>query len=85
MIQYPDRTLEIGSGDCDDKTVLLATLLESIGIPTALQAVGFSPNRFTHVFVLANLQGKWIGLETTEPWKMGSYVAKPLIQMRVIN
>ena len=35
-INYPVQTLELKSGDCDDTSILLASMLESIGIETAL-------------------------------------------------
>ncbi len=35
-VKFPGQTLESLSGDCDDLTVLLASLFESIGIPTAI-------------------------------------------------
>jgi hypothetical protein len=35
-VRYPAQTLRRRSGDCDDTTVLLAALLESVGIPTQL-------------------------------------------------
>lgn len=35
-INYPVQTLELKSGDCDDTSILLASLLESIGIETSL-------------------------------------------------
>ncbi len=35
-INYPTQTLEMKSGDCDDTSILFASLLESIGIETAL-------------------------------------------------
>jgi hypothetical protein len=44
LIQSPERTLAIGAGDCDDVTVLLASLLESVGRRTVM---AFTPN---HVF-----------------------------------
>jgi len=66
-----DMVMDYGQGDCDDKSILLASLLESIGIPTRLVAVGFSNRPLSHVFVEANLSGKWIALETTEPQPMG--------------
>lgn len=34
-VQFPSQTLEFGSGDCDDLSVLYAALLESIGVRTA--------------------------------------------------
>jgi transglutaminase-like putative cysteine protease len=34
-VQYPDETLRLRGGDCDDMTVCFASLLASIGIATA--------------------------------------------------
>ena len=65
------QVLKQRSGDCDDKAILLASMLESIGIPTRFVAVGFRPNFFSHVFVEARPYGDWIALETTHPAPMG--------------
>jgi hypothetical protein len=35
-VQYPNQTLELKGGDCDDLSVCYSSLLESIGIETAL-------------------------------------------------
>jgi hypothetical protein len=40
LLQTPPQTLTIGTGDCDDKTILLLAALESIGYETELLAVG---------------------------------------------
>lgn len=40
LLQTPPQTLAIGTGDCDDKTILLLAMLESIGYETELLAVG---------------------------------------------
>ena len=34
-MQYPNETLRLHGGDCDDMTAAFATLLSSIGIPVA--------------------------------------------------
>lgn len=36
FVQYPSETLKLKGGDCDDLAVLFSSLLESIGIETAL-------------------------------------------------
>jgi len=66
-IQTPDKTLEFGYGDCDDKSTLLASLLEVIGHPVRFAAVGFKPGDFSHVYVETLIGNKWYPLETTEP------------------
>lgn len=70
-VQTPDKTLADGSGDCDDKSVLLAALIESIGHPARFVAVGPHPGTFSHVLVEARLGPRWVPLETTEKWPMG--------------
>lgn len=70
-IVQPDKLLQIQSGDCDDKSVLVATLLEAAGHKTRLVAVGSFPEKFSHVYVETLLGNKWIPVETTEPWPLG--------------
>jgi len=40
LVRTPPETLLRGVGDCDDKTVLLLSMLESVGFETELLAVG---------------------------------------------
>lgn len=65
-VQTPAKTIESGAGDCDDKSTLLAALLESIGHPTRFMAIGFEPDVFCHVYVETLIGTRWIPLETTE-------------------
>lgn len=71
LIQTPVKTLEFMYGDCDDKSILLAALLESIGHPTRFIAVGFEPGIYSHVYVETKIGNTWYPLETTEPVQMG--------------
>jgi transglutaminase-like putative cysteine protease len=70
-VQTPDVTLSLKAGDCDDKSVLLAALLESINHPTRFVAIGFQPDDFVHVYVETRIGTSWISLETTEPVEVG--------------
>ena len=70
-LQTPVKTLEIGQGDCDDKAILLSTLLEVLGHPARLVAVGFAPGRYSHVYPETKVGRYWVPLETTEPWPAG--------------
>ena len=68
----PLKTLETMQGDCDDQSVLLASLLESIGHPTrfvAMKQTTFGP--FVHVFTETKIGNKWYPLETTEKFAAG--------------
>jgi transglutaminase-like putative cysteine protease len=65
-IQTPRATLEMGIGDCDDKSLLLASLLESISKATRFVAVGFRDGGgHSHVLVEVLMgKGRWVPLET---------------------
>lgn len=63
-LQTPIRTLEIRAGDCDDKSILLASLLASIGLTTRFVALGFNNGPYSHVLVEVRLGKKWMPLDT---------------------
>jgi transglutaminase-like putative cysteine protease len=68
------RMLELRAGDCDDMTILLCALLQSIGHPVRIVLSGFDPHRprlFTHVYLEANYRGRWIPLDPTMPFSLG--------------
>lgn len=71
-LKSPDATVFSGQGDCDDKSLLVATLLESVGYATRFVAVGMNqPGAYEHVFTEVKLGTRWIALDTTEPVEMG--------------
>lgn len=51
------------NGDCDDKSMLEAALLGSIGIPTRFVTIGLTPYNYSHVYLMANPSGQWIALD----------------------
>lgn len=87
MIQTPLEILRSKQGDCDDKSILLATLLKSKGHKTRFIAVGFHPGVFSHVYVQVLLgkdaKGKdnWFGLDATElnGWNFKPYGIKDVM------
>ncbi len=64
MLQTSIRTLQIRTGDCDDKATLLASLLASIDLPTRFAALGFNDQPFSHVIAEVCLGTRWVPLET---------------------
>ena len=58
-IQSPKETLELAAGDCEDQTILLSSMLESVGVRTLL---AFTED---HVYAMAcveeKLPRKWLG------------------------
>ena len=74
LLHSPRRLLELRAGDCDDMSILLGALLESVGHPVRIVLTGSNPQRprlFTHVYVEAYCHGRWIPLDATMPYPMG--------------
>jgi hypothetical protein len=66
------ETLEAGGGDCDDMTILIASLAKAIGFKSAARVVSTNdaPEEWVHVYPLLGLQSKdnpewWVPLDTT--------------------
>lgn len=70
-VHTPERTLEQGQGDCDDKSILLSALLESLGHPTRFVALAFADGSYRHVLVETKIGSSWLSLDATEPHSTG--------------
>jgi len=76
IVQTPEKTLELGQGNCVQKSVLLSSLLESTGHPTrfvALEIKGQSDGQFSHVLVETKVGTRWLPLESIIPVPAGWY------------
>lgn len=74
VLHSPRRMLELRAGDCDDMSILLSAMLESIGHPVRLVLAGpdpLQPRLFTHVYLQAHHRGRWIPLDPTMPYAPG--------------
>lgn len=79
-VQTPVITLELGQGDCDDSSLLLATMAESVGIRSRFMAMGFGKN-YSHVMAQLDVGGRWLAAECTEPWELGEQRGTPKVKM----
>ena len=77
-LQTPAITLATRMGDCDDQSTLLASMLESVGIPTRFVVAGYNGGDFEHVYLQAWCDG-WIGMDATEPHPMGWEPPQPTV------
>lgn len=66
-LQTPIYTLQVASGDCDDKSILLNTLLAAIGFQTLFFAIGINGGPYSHVLAGVRLGTRTIPLETIVP------------------
>lgn len=84
-ITTPEKTLELGYGDCDDKCILIASMLESIGYKTRFVAIGFQPGVFAHVYCEVKLgNNTWFPLETTEDVAAGWEPPPRLVMAKMV-
>lgn len=51
-VQYPQETLNLKSGDCDDLVVLYASLLESLGLSTSFVEVRDPEKEIAHLYLM---------------------------------
>lgn len=80
-LQYPKQTLEYKAGDCDDLSILYASLLESLGVETAFITIpghiymafslGVPPDTARSQFsqpddLILTENGAWLPIEVTE-------------------
>ncbi len=88
VLHSAKRMLEIRAGDCDDMTILLGALLETIGHPVRLVLSGSDPmlqDRFSHIFLEVFHNGRWIPLDATMPHPMGWSSQAPVKKVIVIE
>lgn len=78
-ISSPDKTLALRVGDCDDKSTLLATLLECVGYPTRFVVTGYQhPKHYEHVYVQVLIGDEWIDADATESEPLGFSPPNPV-------
>lgn len=66
--------LNIMCGDCDDKAIMIAALLLSIGHNPRFVAGAFDGIQYSHVWVQDQIKGKYLDMETTEALDCGRHV-----------
>lgn len=49
--------------DCDDASVLAATLIRAVGVPTRFKVIKDSPTEYTHVYLEALVDGSWVKVD----------------------
>ncbi len=61
---YPEDTaFNTRAGDCDDKSMMEAALLGSIGITSRFVTIGLTPFKYDHVYLQARPKDVWIALD----------------------
>jgi len=86
--QRARRTLQLGAGDCDDMTILLGALLQTVGYPIKLKAVSVTGEGYEHIYPLVGLPprepGRWVPLDASVPRPLGWEVS-PIAYAKVFR
>lgn len=71
LVQEPVYTVQHQAGDCDDQSVLTASMLSAIGHPTRFAAFAFNGGPLEHVVTQTQIGPQWITVETIEARPLG--------------
>lgn len=65
---YADISTTLGNqeGDCDDHTIVICTLLESLGYETRARVISLDGQYWAHVYPVVLIDGDWVAMDTTE-------------------
>jgi hypothetical protein len=56
--------VRLGIGDCDDFTVLICSLMQTIGAPCRIITISVDPDgEFSHVYPEVEINGRWIAMD----------------------
>lgn len=84
-VQSPQVTAQILIGDCDDKVVLLAALLRTLGRSIRYVTLARQPGRYSHVYLEVLFRGRWIALDPIEPtFEIGDFYDGGLFPFRKV-
>lgn len=76
LYQRPLRSLQQGIGDCDDQTIFLGAILQSVGHPIMIKVIGLKGSPvFQHVYLLVGTPPddpkQWRPLDPSRPEAAG--------------
>jgi hypothetical protein len=69
-LRTPIETIQVRGGSCADFTVLIATLLGTIGIKSRAVTISShsdDPQSFSHVYPEAFVDGQWVAMDVARP------------------
>lgn len=75
-VQAPEITLQIGVGDCDDQSALMAAMALAVGIPVRFVVAGYTPDHMIHIFTELFIEGQWMAADTCEKDRIGERIPK---------
>lgn len=83
LVQSPEVTLKLGTGDCDDQSTLFAAMLVATGHAAQFVAIGMGGQPLSHVLVETKIGDKWVPAETILKKPLGWY--PPNVTSRLVR
>lgn len=87
LFQKPTRTIELGIADCDDLSILICSLLGSIGHVCQLRTIGITEiGQAEHIYPLdllpPSFPTEYIALDASRPEEMGWEVPEEQVKFK---
>jgi len=78
LFNRPKRVIEYGIADCDDLTILLGSMVQTIGYPIKLRVIGVNSDEPEHIYLMAGIPpiensepSDWIAMDASVDEPMG--------------
>lgn len=69
------RVLQLQTGDCDDMSILIGSMLQAVGYPVALKVVSVSGGDYDHIYPMVGVPPRsperWVPLDASVPKPAG--------------
>ena len=62
-----EMTLSLRKGDCEDMTILGVSIAKNLGLPARLKVLTYDEKKWSHIYPLFKIDGKWIPYDFTLP------------------
>jgi transglutaminase-like putative cysteine protease len=84
LFQSPMRTLQFAGGDCDDYSIIVASMLQSIGYPVRLRVIRTKgASDWNHIYNMVGVPprnpSKWIPVDASVPMRAGWQAPRGMI------
>lgn len=78
LFQRPSRILEMGIADCDDLSIIIGAMVQSIGYPLRLRVIGVQSADPEHIYPLVGVPPSENNLESIQWVAMDASVSQPI-------
>lgn len=85
LLQSAARSLKGKVGDCDDYTVLLSALLQSLGHATRIKTIATRASEYHHVYPEVRVGEQWIPLDATQKQASPGWEPPDIVRKKIYS